>query len=154
MGCQQRWLEMFALQECKWENLADAKTAWPEPLSIHNKRLRGHSDHCRPAANVWWCLLPCEWKTMNIKCCFGPSIVLSWQLLGWEIVVQQNLKVLSHRMTSSLLNFLPAISAHHHTSFNLILHTINLLIATSLGYVDLAAIFSPKKERKKKLPLD
>lgn len=125
------------------------KTGWPESSSIGSKQLRGHSERCSTAANVWWCLLHCEWKAMNIKCCFGPSIVLSWQLLCWEIVVQQSLMVLSHRLTSSLLNLLPALYAHYHTSLNLMLHTVNMLIATT--YVELAAIFNLSKN---KLPSD
>lgn len=79
---------------------------------------------------------------MNINCMFVASIVLSWQLLGWQIALQQDLMALSHRLASSLLGHLPALSALHHTFPNLILRTIRALIASGSEYMALAAIFN------------
>lgn len=53
--------------------------------------------------------------------------------------------VLSHRLASSLSGHLPAISALHHTSPNLILRTVDAPIAPSSEYMVAAAIFNMRK---------
>lgn len=95
-----------------------------------------HTADSWESANVHRWLLRCAWKAMNIKCVFVTSIVLSWQLLGREIAVQQDLMVPA---PSCLLGHLPAISALHRTSANLILRTTITLIAPNSENVVWAA---------------
>lgn len=53
--------------------------------------------------------------------------------------------MVSHRLVSSLLGHLPVISALHHTASNLILRTVDALMAPSSEYMVWAAIFNLRK---------